>query len=249
MIERRIEAGSAEIFVVDGDHADKPALCLINGATTNLTSWAPLLPQIENDFRVVRHDVRGTGRSGPGLDLSGYEIDSYADDLAAVLEHLSIERAIVCGMAFGARIALQVAVRHPEKVGLLALYDATVSAPASIQQREDGIAKARQLRVNAGFIELSRDESWFEHADKKSARLAWGAASRQPDQSHVLGRVKAPTLIATGEQDNNLTASRLMAERIPDAEFHLMEMCGHGSLFERPALFAELLLNFIERRY
>ena len=93
------------------------------------------------------------------------------------------------------------------------------------------------LGLAAGSAALSR-----------MARGQQSAAARQPDQSDVLSAVHAPTLLATGDHDDNLPASRIMAERIRDAEFHLLPMCGHGSLFQRPDLFGDVLLAFIGRR-
>jgi pimeloyl-ACP methyl ester carboxylesterase len=245
---QRIDVDGAGLAVAVSGAASGSPLCLVNGATTNLTSWAPILPRLEERFRVIRHDVRGTGESTAGGDPAAFDIADYADDLAAILDALGISKSIVCGMAFGARIALQFAVRHPDKLQLLALYDATYGPPAGLERRKAGAATARAKRAEAGLGELVRDPAWFKQRDPESARAAFTAAARQPDQRHVLASVHVPTLLATGDCDDNLPASRLMAEAIPDAEFHLMAMCGHGSLFERPEMFADLLLAFVARR-
>lgn len=234
----------AELHVeVDGDPA-APALVLFSGASCNVGMWTPVLTKLAERFRVVRHDVRGTGRSRTDPDAE-YGLDRYADDAAAVLDAVAVERAVVWGMAFGTRVALAFAARHPDRVHALALYDASVEAPDTEAQRE-GAAGAKARRAELGLPEVVRDRSWFRHDNDATARASLAAAYREPDHSRYARSLPArPVLIATGEFDPNLGASRRLQQMIPGSELRVMEAVGHGSVMQRPDLCLDVLFDFL----
>lgn len=228
---------------VDGDGAAPPVI-LFSGASCNVGMWNPVLPRLVQRFRVVRHDVRGTGRSrtGPGAE---YGLDRYADDAAAVLDAIGVKDGVVWGMAFGTRVALAFAARHPERVSTLALYDASVEAPDTAAQRE-GAARAKARRAELGLPELARDRSWFSHDDDSTVRASLAAAYRDPDHSRYARSLPPmPVLIATGEFDPNLGASRRLQEMIPGSQLQVMEAVGHGSVMQRPDLCLSVLFEFL----
>jgi len=79
--------------------------------------------------RVVLLDLLGHGRSDKPLQASAYRMDSYADEVVALLDHLQIDRAAIGGVSLGADVSLQVAVRAPERVaGLLHECDEVLAA-------------------------------------------------------------------------------------------------------------------------
>lgn len=104
-------------YAVDGD-ADKPVLALINMASHNLTCWEVVLDALLETFCVLRHDVRGTGKSGYG-DEAAFTFGNYADDLAAIMDALGFDRAYVVGVAYGARTAARFALEHADRLSAL----------------------------------------------------------------------------------------------------------------------------------
>ena len=70
-------------YALEGD-PDKPVLALINMASMNLTHWEHTLPGLLQNFRVLRFDIRGTGKSGWGA-IEEFTFSQYADDLAAIM--------------------------------------------------------------------------------------------------------------------------------------------------------------------
>ena len=90
-------------YVLEGD-PHKPLLALIPMARHNLTMWERLMPDLLSQFRVLRFDIRGMGRSTGG-EPAGYCFEQYADDLAGLLSHCELGSAIVMGVAYGARTA------------------------------------------------------------------------------------------------------------------------------------------------
>jgi 3-oxoadipate enol-lactonase len=247
MSRQFVMVDALRLHVAQDGAEDGIPVALLNGALCNLESWTPALSALCKDFRVVRHDGRGNGRSDGG-PRDGYRFDRYADDLAAILDEIGIERAVICGMAYGARTAARFALRHPSRVRLLALYDVSLDQPVDQALQREGNAEAKALRAAAGLPEVARDRTWFAHGDEREARRSLTAHVGQPDPTRELADVRAPALVACGRQDANLAEAERIAGVLPDAELRVMEMTGHGSVLSRPDLFVELLRDFVARR-
>ena len=229
-------------YALDGDPS-KPVLALVNMASANLTTWEPVLDLLLNQFRILRFDIRRTGKSGWGEDEE-FSFSNYADDLAAIMDALEIPKAYVIGVAYGARTAAQFALRHEDKLTALGLFDVALTPPVEQSgQRELG-AEARRLLAEAGEAVVSMRKSWRFYEDRPACLNAHTAHTREPDTSEMLGNLQVPVLVACGRQDMNLEEAKRIAAAIPGAEFHLMEMTGHGSPFFRPALFSKIVCDF-----
>jgi 3-oxoadipate enol-lactonase len=233
-------------FRVDGER-DAPALVLLNGAMTNLHFFTHLMPDLVDRYCVVRHDWRGTGLSSGGERVD-YTFPQYADDLAALLDHLGIARAAVMGMAYGGRVAARFALLHPDRVDALALYDVSLDQPVDQVLQKQGNAEAKRLREVEGLPEPRVERAWFEHRDKREAGRSTTAHFKQPDPTPELAQVEVPALVVCGRQDVNLPEAERIAAVLPDAELHVMEMTGHASVLSRPDVVSALLLDFLDRR-
>lgn len=241
-----IDAGGVRLHYALSGAAGAPLLALINPASHNLTCWEPLLPELEKSFRVLRFDIRGTGRSGWGDDAA-FTFRHYADDLAALLEALALPPAFVTGTAYGARTAARFALHHPERLSALGLFDVALTPPVEqTGQRELG-REARRLLEAAGEPAVQLHKYWRFYEDREAARKAHTAHEHEPDLSEALADVAVPVLVACGRQDMNLAQAERIASAIPGSTFQVMEMTGHGSLFFRPDLVAELLVAFASR--
>jgi 3-oxoadipate enol-lactonase len=242
----RIQVEGADIYATRSGRPDRPALLLCNGARCNTSMWDPLMSELERRFLVVRHDVRGTGRSRlvPGAELG---LDRYADDAAAVLDFIGAARCIVWGMAFGSRVALAFASRHSARVAALTLFDASVESPDPQAQAESA-RRARERRRALGMAEGTLDPAWFANDDPDTLRAALRAAYANGSHASYARRLRVPTLIATGEFDPNLSASRRLHRMIPESELVVLEAVGHGSVLQRPALCLEVFEHFLAQR-
>ena len=112
-------------YALDGKES-APVLALINMARVNLTAWEPVLASLLKSYRILRFDIRGTGKSGWGED-DEFTFSQYADDLAAIMDALHIPKAFVLGVAYGARTAAQFALRHEEMLTGLGLFDVALT--------------------------------------------------------------------------------------------------------------------------
>lgn len=229
-------------YALDGE-IFKPVLALVNMASINLTAWEPVLPFLLKSYRVLRFDIRGTGKSGWGTD-DGFTFSQYADDLAAIMDVLHIPKALVLGVAYGARTAAQFGLRHENKLTGLALFDVALTPPVEQTEQKSLAAQAKLLLEEAGESVLVPKKSWRFYENRDAAFKAHTAHQYEPDTSEMLGSIKVPVLVACGRQDMNLDEAQRIANAIPDGTFELMEMTGHGSPFFRPELFAKILSEF-----
>ena len=141
MSQQELTVNGAELHVEDD--GDGPGLLLINGAFCTVRQWDRIVPDLAARFRVIRHDVRGTGKSGRG-PLESYRFEQYADDIVAVCDRLDIEHAALWGMAWGARVALVTAARHPSRFERLVLF---VWAPTHDDPQYPGTSASREFGV------------------------------------------------------------------------------------------------------
>ncbi|MDA1075990.1 MAG: alpha/beta hydrolase [Proteobacteria bacterium] len=229
-------------YSLDGD-AGLPLLALVNMASANLTTWEPVFAPLLTHFRILRFDIRGTGKSGYGAQ-EDFTFGQYADDLAGIMDGLGLDHAFVVGVAYGARTAAQFALRHESRLTALGLFDVALTPPVEqTGQRELG-AQARRMLSDAGEPPVEMRKSWRFYENRDSALLAHTAHTREPDTSEMLGHLSVPVLVACGRQDMNLAEAQRIAAAIPGSTFTIMEMTGHGSPFFRPGLFVDTIVDF-----
>ena len=227
---------------VDGEG---PALALFNGAMCTTRQWDGVIDRLAADRTVIRHDVRGTGASGPGPD-TGYRFERYARDLLAVAEHFGIESFDLWGMAWGARVALVTAAEYPDRVRRLVLTDLAID-PADVDAQKAGGAAAKRARASAGIVDPPIPAGAHVHRDRETTGRALAATLLHRDLLPFVERVVAPTLIATGDHDPNLVSSRRALRAFADAEFVELELTGHGSVLVRPDAVTAVALAFLDR--
>lgn len=234
--------GIAFHYALTGD-SSKPTLALVNPASHNLTCWEPVLADLEANFQVLRFDIRGTGKSGWGAE-SEFTFTQYAADLAAIMDALNIPKAIVVGVAYGARTVAQFALNHADKLTAFGMFDVALTPPVEQTGQQQLGAQARELLSAAGEPAIEQRKSWRFYENRDAAFLAHTAHQSEPDTSEMLGNIPAPALVVCGRQDMNLAEAQRIAGAIEGSTFHIMEMTGHASLFYRPTLFVELIRDF-----
>jgi 3-oxoadipate enol-lactonase len=246
-------------------HGDGPAVLLVHEGVADRRMWRGQVPVLARDYRVVAVDLRGFGEtphaSGPF---------SNAEDLREVLDELGIERATVVGGSFGAKVALEFAVTHPERVERLVL------CPPVLPGRE------WSERVRRGWQE---EEEAFEAGDLDRAtevNLAlWvDGPNRGPDavdpevrelvrtmQRHAfelpepdpppepapepslrLADLRVPTLVVVGDEDveDFVAMADAAADGIPGARKVVIESAAHVVALEKPEEFNAALLAFLQ---
>lgn len=204
------------------------------------TAQAPAVVGEQPPFRMLSLDCRGHGETEPLGDENRLSFQTFADDVAAMLDHAGVARAVIGGMSMGAGIALTFAHRYPERTEALVLV-----RPAWLDQGlPDNLALfpviARLLREEgpeaglARFLEtpgpandnppgaVSMLASQFGRAGavERSAVLERMAGDCPPSGPAVWGAIRVPTLVIATEQDSIHPAEfgRALAAAIPGAE-------------------------------
>ena len=253
--------GARLVYEVAGDG---PAVVLIHGFGLDMRMWDPQVGPLADGFRVVRYDCRGFGASGPFDPAVPY---THAGDLVALLDHLDIGEAVLAGLSFGGRVALQAALADPARVRGLALLDAVLDGvpwdPPSARAMDEVARRVQEAGVLAGR------EAWLAHPLFATARerpdLAAALAAmvagypgqhwlgqdphretRQPID--VLEGICVPALVAVGERDvpGFREMSAVLARRIPGTAYHVVADAGHMINMEQPAAVNDLLTRFVE---
>ena len=243
-----------------------PAVVLIHGFGLDMRMWDPQAGPLADRFRTIRYDCRGFGASGPLDPGVPY---THAGDLVALLDHLGVDYAVLVGLSFGGRVALQTALAAPDRVHGLVLLDAVLDGvpwdPESARALDE---VARQ--VQAGGVRAGR-EAWLAHPLFAAARerpdLADALAvmvagypgqhwlgqdphrqSRPPIE--VLEGLAVPTLVVVGERDvpGFREMSAVLARRIPGAAYRVVAGAGHMVSMEQPEAVRELLIQFAGER-
>jgi pimeloyl-ACP methyl ester carboxylesterase len=255
-------SGGRLAYDVDGEG---PAVVLVHAGICDRRMWDGVWPSLTARHRAVRYDARGFGESGPATTSF-----SPRADLVAVLDHLGIDRAALCGVSFGGQIALETALEHPDRVIALALACCAVDwgdAPDDLVGRMEEADAAGEAGEVERAVELEL-RIWLDgHARaepldpelRESVRVmnlrVWalglestGSVERlTPPASTRLGSVGVPTLVVAGEYDVPfMTEScRSLAAVVPRARFELLGGVAHLPPLERPDVFAALLLDFL----
>ena len=230
-----------------------PLVVLTHGLGGHLEAWAPSVAAFQDRHTVLTWDVRGFGGSARRPDTMAP--DTWASDLAAVLDDVGGDDAVIGGISMGGVIAQRFALDFPDRTRALILIstssEANERATAGWHARadlieRDGLAKALTPTGPA----LSYGEAYRErHADEilEAARLSierndaacYAAACRAVsaiDYTEDLATIACPTLILQGLEDA-LTppgGSVIMSRRVPGARLVMLEHCGHGIPTERP---------------
>ena len=237
---------SVRIAYRDSGKANAPAILFCNGGGQAMAIWNSIVGPLTATHRVILHDRRANGDSDAGAPES-HSLERFRSDALGILDHVGVRQATVCGLAFGSRVAVRIAIDAPARTGGLILFDATGGPAAPEAQRRAGAEEAGRLRTAAGIPTPARDPAWTATRNPEAATFNARALEGQPRWIADLPKIHCPTLIAVGEQDPNFEGGRRMASEIPHARFEAMPMTGHGSNAQRPDLLLALINDFLGR--
>ena len=115
------------------EHGAGEPLVLLHGGLGAAELWAPVLPALAAGRRVIAVDLQGHGHTAD-VDRP-FRAETMADDVAALIEHLGLERADVMGYSLGGLVALRTAIQHPQRVRRLVLVSIAFGATAITRTR------------------------------------------------------------------------------------------------------------------
>ena len=121
--ERFVDVGGTRLFCrVEGQH-DGPVVLLHHSLATDLRSWDRIVPALGADYKVVRFDARGHGKSG--VPAGPYDLPSLAEDVVRLMDRLEINRAHFAGLSMGGMIGQVLGLEHADRLRSLVLASTT----------------------------------------------------------------------------------------------------------------------------
>jgi pimeloyl-ACP methyl ester carboxylesterase/DNA-binding CsgD family transcriptional regulator len=221
--------------------------------------WRHLLQDLGAFRKLVRYDERGSGLSD--WEIGDYSVEARTRDLECVVDALGLERFALLGMSQGGPIALEYAVRHPERVSHLVL--AGTCARGSLRRGEPTAEDLAELETHLNLIRLgwARDNPvfrrvftntfipdatetqvrWFDDLQRMSTSTENAVHTRREralvDVTNLLPRVRVPTLVLHSRDDDAIPFEEgvLLASRIPGARFVPLDSRNHILLADEPA--------------
>lgn len=252
------------MFYEEAGDPEAPPVVLLHGFTADSRTWLPVAGILSEDYRVIAPDLRGHGATSAPEDLDSYTIETFADDVKALLDHLGVDVCAMAGCSFGGMVALQFATTWPEMVAALVLSDTSAAFEhpdydEAYGRREALIATQTDIVDRFGTAELGKraardvqDEFLARGIRKRFARLSrdgyLGAAKVRRERTNLLpvlaGRLSMPVMVAIGDEDPVRSASEVMLRELPGARALTFRDTGHGVPARRPEAYAREVLGF-----
>jgi pimeloyl-ACP methyl ester carboxylesterase len=234
-------------------HGQGPVILLTHGYSATSQMWRGQVEALSKDHKLVIWDMRGHGQTDSPEDLALYSEPHTVADMAALLDHVGADKAIVGGLSLGGYMSLAFHRAHPQRCRALLIID-TGPGYKNDEAREGWNANAlkRADKLDAeGFAALggSPEVRQAQHRSAKGLANAARGMLTQRDAAVIssLPEVKVPSVVIVGANDTPfLAASDYMAAKIPGAKKVLIPDAGHAANIDQPAAFNAALLEFIE---
>ena len=228
-----------------------PPLLLIIGTGGDQTFWSGQLPAYTDNYTVITYDNRGAGRSESPPDPTSYTMSVLADDAAALLKLLKIEKAHVSGISLGSTVAQELAINYPDRVSSLQLHATWGRSDEWFQRMINAVAYPLtkgdlENFVKTDFLWVASPTFLQENPEEvKAIESAYIAENPYPptipgllghlhaDRTHDaldrLHQINVPTLITSGELDwmVPIRYGEQVMKHIPDSRMHIFK--GHHS--------------------
>jgi 3-oxoadipate enol-lactonase len=246
-------------------HGSGPPVIFLHGIGGNRSNWQRQVAALASSFTCIAWDARGYGDSD---DYEGpLEFSDFGDDMARVLDHFGIARAHFVGLSMGARILMDFAPRHLDRVATLTLCDCFygfANALSPEKQREYIELRERPLLEGKTFADLAprlvkslvsanclpqvRQELHQSILQLRvESYLKTLRASTTFDQQDTLRLLDMPVQLIFGSEDQ-LTPPELgedLMQMLHDARLAVLDGAGHLSNLEAPEAFNQVLVAFL----
>jgi len=244
---------------------ENPPLLLVHGGSAHAHWWDHIAAALAQEYRVIALDSRGHGDSD-WVKPPAYEIDDYAEDIAAFVAHLGLSTFVLIGHSLGGLISMRYAIDHGTTLSALVIVD---MGPRLQQSRRMQLLSRVPTPIFATEDDLVRrfrllpEETWAEpellrHIARHSARslpdgrltLKTDRATflRQPhDVSAELSRITCPTLLVRGGESKTLSLETVYEMEVLCPCLRSVEIpdVGHHVFLDKPTAFLEAVREFL----
>ena len=240
-------------------------LVLIHGFTLDTRMWDDQFKIFAQNYRVIRYDVRGHGKS----DNPTEESYSHSDDLLALLELFGESQAHILGLSLGGMIAIDFVLTYPEAVKTLIPVDTSGLGGfpfppdkmeslgiISTTAKEKSVDEAREIWMSTEWFEPAMEQPEVAAACRRIVGnySGWNWLNNnplvrpEPPAAGRLTEIMTPTLVITGQRDTryNHDVADLLVKSIPNVQHAVIPNVGHMSNMEAPEAFNKAVLDYLK---
>lgn len=234
------------------DHGSGPAVLLSHGYSATTRMWAGQMEALKDRFRVITWDMRGHGQSDSPDDPKAYSEAATTEDMAAILKHLGIDKAVIGGLSLGGYMSLAFHLAHPEMTRALMLFDTGpgYKNPVGREGWNETARKRAEIFEARGLDALGSgaEVRIAQHSSAQGLAHAARGMLAQFDSRVIesLPAIDVPTLVLVGENDTPfLGGTDYMVNKIPGAQKALIANAGHASNIDQPEAFNAAVEEFL----
>lgn len=256
--------GKRVYYEVHGDHGQP--LVILNGIMMSCGSWKSFIPNFSRNNITILVDFLDQGQSERMTE--SYDHTVQVGVLEALLDLLPYEKYNIMGISYGGEVAIQYAVKRPDRIRRLVLANTCARTSDWLRKIGDGwnavaktgVGEAYYLTTipviySTGFYE--RESAWmdrregtlipyFSRPDVQESLIRLTDSSRNYDYTDRVGEISCPTLIISCSEDGLVppTEQILLHEKIKGSHYVTINGSGHASMYEDPSSFTALVLGF-----
>lgn len=242
-------------------------LILLNGIMMNHVSWKFFMPQLSKNKKVILFDFLDQGKSDKLQDVE-YNHSIQVDVLKALINHLNINKANILGISYGGEIALQFAIKYPDKINKLLIFNTTSYTTPWLKDIGRGWINAAETYNPEAFYNVSipyiysplfytNNYEWMEKRknmlynvfteDFLDAMVRLIISSEGYDIRHKLKEITVDTMIVGADYDfvTPLFEQEYIHQNIKGSKFMMIKNCGHASMYEKPNEFVSIIDGFL----
>jgi pimeloyl-ACP methyl ester carboxylesterase len=231
---------------------DGPPVLLSHGYSATSRMWRGQVEALAPRYRIITWDMRGHGQSDSPDDPALYSEAATVGDMAAILDALGIDTAVIGGLSLGGYMSLAFHLAHPGRVRALMLFDTGPGYrnPAG-REAWNRTAEARAVAFETRGLDAlgsGAEVRIAQHRSAKGLALAARGMLAQFDSRVIesLEGIRVPTLVLVGEKDEPfLGATDYMAAKIPGAQKVVIPGAGHAANIDNPAAFNAAVEAFL----
>lgn len=242
-----------------------PVIVFSHGLMMDHDMFAPQVEALRDRYRCITWDERGHGETATENPEPFSYYDS-ADDLAALLDHLGVERAVLAGMSQGGFLSLRCALTHPERVQALVLLDTQAG-----KEQEDKLPMYQQLIgtfmeqgltpmigntiaqiiLGSDFADVDTWQAKWQKISPANVGNNFQALTSRDDITGRLHEISQPALVVHGDADIAipLEQGRIMANQLPDADLVIIPGAGHAANLSHPEPVNRALEVFLDKLF
>ena len=234
-------------YEIRGPAGQLPLVLLHGGGDTIETSFGHLLPVLARSRRIIAFEQQGCGRT-TDIEDRPFSFEQSADDTAALLKHLDIDRANLLGFSNGGTIALQVAIRYPQLVRRLVVITALMKRAWADPQFWESMKTAQPDAMPSELREAYRKvapqpenlESFFYKARNRMRDF-----KDVPDEA--IRSINAPTLVVSSDQDVMRPQGAVeLFQLLPHAQLAMLPGIGHMEITSQTHLLVPMIERFLD---